>query len=537
MIATRVDAEDSPSMTEKHDVEGGPRSAPGAEVLRSFWDTHLEGIAITGSDGIIRHANAAFHELFGHGDQTIGMSLRRIHLTESDWERSQATLRGDQSAWEGPLRLARADGRVLHAHVVLSRLHTGATEPPMLAMTVSDAAGRMERDTEFQAMRARMAGNLSVTPLAVVDWDVEGRIIHWNGSSERIFGWREEEVLGKPFLPLIVPGLAHDQVKGVVSALLDGQFANSRNLNVTKGGRSITCQWYNALLHNEHGEVVAVMSQAADVTAEERAEQALRESQRLLSAIVDNSPSHLSVKDTEGRYLLFNRALEQLHGKSRADVLGKSERDLWPEEVAASRVAAHEQVIATGKPVEREESIGGAEDRRTLAVIDFPVYDEAGAISGVCSIATDITFRKDAEEERAALQQEIISAQQTALRELSSPLIPLAKGVLVMPLVGLVDEQRTRRMMETLLSGITGQQAHTAIIDITGVRSVDLEVANALLVIARAARLLGAEVILTGISPVVAQSLIKVGTDMRGIVTLGTLEAGIAHALKKRFPR
>jgi rsbT co-antagonist protein RsbR len=316
--------------------------------------------------------------------------------------------------------------------------------------------------------------------------------------------------------------------------LLSGNLANSRNVNITKDGRAITCQWFNALLHDEHGEVIAVISQAADVTAEESATQSLRASQRLLSTIIDNSPTYLSVKDNEGRYLLSNRALEQLHGKSREEIQGKREQDLWPSDVAAARSVAHEQVLAGRKSVEREECIPGPEGPRTLAVVDFPVCDEAGTVTGVCSIATDITFRRKAEEERAALQKEIINAQQTALRELSSPLIPLAKGVLAMPLIGLVDKPRSQLIMEDLLKSVSETKVHTAIIDITGVRLVDSIVASALLAMARAAKLLGAEVILTGVSPAAARALVEVGFGLSGIVTLGTLETGIAHALKRR---
>ena len=88
--------------------------------------------------------------------------------------------------------------------------------------------------------------------------------------------------------------------------------------------------------------------------------------------------------------------------------------------------------------------------------------------------------------------------------------------------------------METLLSGLVSQHAHTAIIDITGVKEVDAHVADGLLQAARAARLLGARVVLTGISAAVAQGLIALGADLSGIVTLSTLRSGIAYALGAR---
>jgi PAS domain S-box-containing protein len=506
------------------------KKAPTTELVRAFWDACPDGLAIVGTDDRICHANAAFCRLFGHGDATLGMPLRELYLAEADWERAEATRRGDAPGWSGSLRFGRVDGSVLTAQVSLSQLVADPGGAPSLAVSVREV-DPSERDRELHVLRQRMEGNLSSTPLAVVEWDVEGKIVGWNRSAERIFGWQAAEAIGKPFLPLIVPDLAQDQVKGIVAALLSGEFANSRNVNITKDGRSITCQWYNTLLQDEQGEVVGVHSQADDVTEVERVAQSLRESQQLLTAILDNLPACLAVKAVDGRYLLFNHALEQLHARPRDEVMGRREHELWSEEVAAARVAGHEQALAAGRPVEREEVIVGPDGPRTFTAVDFPVYAESGAVSGVCRIAVDITERRRAVEERAVLQQRVIDAQQSALRELSTPLIPLADGVVLMPLIGLVDRARAMLIMEALLAGISGQRARAAILDITGVRVLNAEAAGALMMVARAARLLGAAVILAGVSPSVALALTDSGADLRGIVTVGTLETGIAHAL------
>lgn len=145
--------------------------------------------------------------------------------------------------------------------------------------------------------------------------------------------------------------------------------------------------------------------------------------------------------------------------------------------------------------------------------------------------ARDLAALRVAEEEREALQREVIEAQQAALRELSTPLIPVAAGVLVMPLVGAIDSRRAQQIIEGLLAGIAEQKARAAIIDITGVKVVDSQVAGALLQAAQAARLLGTEMILTGISPEVAQTLVQIGADLSGLATRGSLQSGIAYAL------
>jgi anti-anti-sigma regulatory factor len=161
----------------------------------------------------------------------------------------------------------------------------------------------------------------------------------------------------------------------------------------------------------------------------------------------------------------------------------------------------------------------------------FPLLNIQGEIYAVGGISTDMTERKRAEEERTILQQQIIDAQQAAIRELSTPLLPLAEHVIALPLVGSIDSSRAQQVMETLLEGIAAYQADVAIVDITGVKVVDTQIAQMLLQTARAVRLLGAQIILTGISSALAQTLVHLGADLSGVITRSTLQQGIAWAL------
>jgi rsbT co-antagonist protein RsbR len=138
---------------------------------------------------------------------------------------------------------------------------------------------------------------------------------------------------------------------------------------------------------------------------------------------------------------------------------------------------------------------------------------------------------RQAEEERLKLQDEMIQMQAAVLDQLSTPLIPVSEDILIMPLIGTIDTQRAQKMMETLLQGLVSHQARTAILDITGVPVVDSEVAQGLLRAAQAAQLLGARVVLTGIRPEVAQTLVGIGADLRRIVTSSTLQTGIRTAM------
>lgn len=145
--------------------------------------------------------------------------------------------------------------------------------------------------------------------------------------------------------------------------------------------------------------------------------------------------------------------------------------------------------------------------------------------------AYDIEQQKQQQADMAAMQEQIIAAQQHAIRELSTPMLPLADGVVALPLVGAIDSMRAQQVMETLLEGVAQHRARVAIVDITGVQVVDTQVAQSLLFAAQGVRLLGAEVVLTGIRPEIAQTLVHLGAKFEVLVTRSTLQAGIAYAL------
>lgn len=268
-------------------------------------------------------------------------------------------------------------------------------------------------------------------------------------------------------------------------------------------------------------------------TERQRGDLELQQSHALLQAILDNSTAVIFVKDVEGRFIIINRRFEDLFHVTRAEVRGKTDHDYFPVQVA-DQIRKHDlAIIETGVPTQVEEQVPGDDGTRVYVSVKFPIRDSTGKITAVGGIATDISDFRRAEEERAVLQAQIIDVHRNALRELSTPLIPLAEGVLVMPIIGTVDSARAAQLMDTLLEGITAHGARMVILDVTGVKVVDTQVANALLQSAQAARLLGAEVVLTGIGPHVATTLIGLGVDLGNLTTLGTLRAGVAYALRR----
>lgn len=127
-------------------------------------------------------------------------------------------------------------------------------------------------------------------------------------------------------------------------------------------------------------------------------------------------------------------------------------------------------------------------------------------------------------------RERIIREQQEAIRELSTPVLQVRERLLILPIIGVIDPQRARQLTEQLLRGIRANRAKVVVIDITGVPAVDSTVANHLVQTVDASRLMGAMVIVTGLSSEIAQTLVTIGVDLTRMKTVGDLQGGIEEA-------
>ncbi len=163
-----------------------------------------------------------------------------------------------------------------------------------------------------------------------------------------------------------------------------------------------------------------------------------------------------------------------------------------------------------------------------LDVTDQHLADEARRVS---------ELERERQAAQLLAQNETLRRQAEALRELATPIIPLASDVIALPLIGDIDPERAQQILEGLLTGVTAHRARVAIIDITGVRSLDTFGAQTLIGAAQALRLLGATAVLTGIRPTIAQTLVDLGVDLGGLHTRSSLQDGIAFAASLTAPR
>lgn len=240
-------------------------------------------------------------------------------------------------------------------------------------------------------------------------------------------------------------------------------------------------------------------------------------------AIVENAGDGIITIDAQGVIDSVNPAAAQIFGYAAAELIGQHVQILIPPPYDREYMA-----VGGGREVQGRHK-QGASLPLDLAIGEMQLAGQHRFIG----IVHDLTERQRAEAERARLQTQIIEAQAATLAELSTPLIPINEHVVVMPLIGALDQQRAHQVIQVVLHGIEQSQARVAILDITGVPVIDPLVAQALLQAAQGVQLLGAQLMLTGIRPEVAQTIVGLGIDLSRIATHSSLQSGIAAVSPK----
>jgi len=182
----------------------------------------------------------------------------------------------------------------------------------------------------------RLAFHVENTPLAVIEWDHEFRVLRWSPAAQKLFGWKAAEVLGKRFSDweFVVPDDL-DVVNQVGHRQNEGKELHgiSRNRNYTKLGTILHCEWYNSALYNEAGKLISVLSLVLDVTVATRIEEALRKSEAQYRLLFESNPQAMWVYDlTTLRFMAVNDAAVHHYGYSRAEFLEMTIKDIRPSE-------------------------------------------------------------------------------------------------------------------------------------------------------------------------------------------------------------
>jgi rsbT co-antagonist protein RsbR len=242
--------------------------------------------------------------------------------------------------------------------------------------------------------------------------------------------------------------------------------------------------------------------------------------------IIESMSDLLVVAGPDGLMKTVNQAACDLSGYSREELLDQPLSLLIPE-------ADPDAIVRNGG--ERHQERTCRPKRGDAVPISFSaevMRNNHNVLQGLVCVGRDLREAKQTEAERMRLR-EAVQRQSIILEELSTPLIPVTKEILVLPLIGSVDEGRARRMTEALLAGIVARRVKLAIIDITGVRSVNTEAVHGIVQAVHAVRLIGAEVVLTGLRADMARTVVNLDVDLSGIVAFSALQRGIRYAMER----
>lgn len=245
-------------------------------------------------------------------------------------------------------------------------------------------------------------------------------------------------------------------------------------------------------------------------------------SNNLATEILERIPTPVMAVNLDLTLIFVNEAGCKFVGKSWEEIKGRHCYEVFDSLHCQTPQCRMKEVMggADSCTVRNESKIGG----RSIPIeyTAAALKDEAGNVIGGLEYILDITDR--------VLREKKLQEQSRTIMEISTPAIKLWNRVVVLPVVGVIDSLRAQQMMHTMLNKITETRARVIILDIAGVATVDTAVANHLIKIAKATKLMGCRCIISGISPAVAETLVQLGIDLGDVITHSTLQDSLASA-------
>ena len=239
---------------------------------------------------------------------------------------------------------------------------------------------------------------IQASPLAIILTDSSWRIRSWNLAAERLFGWAEREVMGRP-LPRVLGG-SREEFRNLGKRLVRGELLDGVELrHHRKDGLPIDVSFWGAALYAATGRIHRILAIIADITERKRAEGTLRRSELLNRSLVEHIPLRIFVKDRDSVYVSCNTLYAHDLGVEPEQIAGKDDFAFFPRELAEQYRADDQTVITSGTLKDTDEKFQVAGEERWVHTIKVPYRDQQGGVHGVLGIFDDITERKKMEEE------------------------------------------------------------------------------------------------------------------------------------------
>lgn len=271
-----------------------------------------------------------------------------------------------------------------------------------------DITERKRAEEALQESEERLRSIVQSTGDAIILMDTRGNVAFWNSGAEKIFGYSSEEIFGQPVTRIIPKRFHEAHLRGVARVAAAGRLTVQADMfeliGLKKDGTEFPLEFSLAAWTAK--SKLFITGIIRDISARRHAETALRESEERFRRIMENSPVLIFIKNVEGRYLQISRQFETLFRLTQSEIVGKTDLDVFPPAQAAMFRANDRKVLESAAPMEFEEVAVYEDGPHTSLVAKFPLLDAEGRCYALCGIATDITDRKKAEEEKQKLAKD-----------------------------------------------------------------------------------------------------------------------------------
>lgn len=392
-------------------AEVGERSLNEFE-LDSFFTFSLDLLCIAGLDGYFKRVNPAFEQTLGYKAEEL-LAMPFLDLIHPD---DQAATLAEMQKLALGIPTIQFENRF--------RCKNGSyrwlawTTRPLASKGQLYAIGRDVTDSKqmaatLQAAHQRLMFHVENSPLGVIEWDSEFRVLYWSKQAEKIFGWKAQEVMGKHLWDwTFIYEEDVELIDQVTRQLIEGtESCNvTQNRNYTKEGSVVYCEWYNSALFDEYGNLVSLRSQVQDVTEQKQAEAALRKNAEMLNLLLEHTPAAIAMLDKDMKYQLLSRRWLEDYNLGDQNIIGKSHYEIFPEIPAHWKNIHQRCVQGAVERCEEDLFVRANGQKQWLKWEIRPWASDAGGINGIIMVSEEITERRKAQEKLQQLNEELIQS-------------------------------------------------------------------------------------------------------------------------------
>jgi len=474
-------------------------------------------------DGIITNCNQVFLDCLGYTLDEIQGQHHSIFFTEdyinsSEYHHFWQQLKQGKIIEEGEYNYIGKNGKELYIKSVFNPVLDDDDHPYKVVQFANDITARKLKNAEHEGLLAAINKSQGI-----IEFNLDGSVIFANQIFLDIIGYTLDEIQGQHHRMFCEDSYsASDNYKQFWEKLNQGEFDAGEYKRIAKDGTDVYIQAsYNPVfdLNNKPFKIIKL---ATNVTTR-KVKNAEFESK--LQAI-DKSQSTIEF-NMDGTIVNANDKFLKIVGYTLDEIVGKHHQIFCEDQFAKSyQYSEFWESINRGEFQSGEYKCIGKNGREAYIQATYnPIFNLNNQPIKVLNIASDVTEKKRRENENAK--------QAALIMDMSTPVMRLWDNVLLLPIIGLVDSKRVQTIMEAALQNILDHQAKFLILDIQGVPAIDSAVANYLIKVTQATKLMGCRCIVTGISPQISQALVNLGIDLGDILTQSTLKDGVSMSLKK----